>query len=207
VAAATADQLPVKVAKADHCRGIAAADPEPVLAAAAYFEATGRPLERAQAMEDAAVLAAERGELAAARRALTAAISGYDSLGAQWDASRATARLRPYGIRRGRGGSRARPATGWGGLTPAEVKVAYLAAAGRSNPDIAAELYLSRNTVQTHVSHILVKLGMRSRAEIVREAARHPQPDPAAGMAARDEPSPAEPEPGMLPSTAQSVAG
>jgi hypothetical protein len=48
-------------------------------------------------------------------------------------------------------------------------------AAGRSNPDIAGELYLSRNTVQTHVSHILAKLGARSRAEIVSEAARHPQ--------------------------------
>jgi len=52
--------------------------------------------------------------------------------------------------------------------------VAYVVAAGRSNPDIAAELFLSRNTVQTHVSHILAKLGARSRAEIVREALRHP---------------------------------
>jgi DNA-binding NarL/FixJ family response regulator len=36
-----------------------------------------------------------------------------------------------------------------------------------------------RNTVQTHVSHILAKLGARSRAEILSEAARHPQADPA----------------------------
>jgi DNA-binding NarL/FixJ family response regulator len=58
--------------------------------------------------------------------------------------------------------------------------VAYLVAMGRSNPDIAAELFLSRNTVQTHVSHILAKLGVRSRAEIVREAVRHPAaPQPA----------------------------
>jgi DNA-binding CsgD family transcriptional regulator len=45
---------------------------------------------------------------------------------------------------------------------------------GRSNPDVAAALFLSRNTVQTHVSHILAKLGARSRAEIIREAVRHP---------------------------------
>lgn len=178
---AAADQLPVKDATADHCRGLMAGDPEPVLVAARYFEATGRPLERAQALEDAAVLAAGHGELSAARQALTAATAVYDSLGAQWDVRRATARLRPYGVRRGRGSYHSRPSTGWDALTPTEVKVAYLVADGRSNPDIAAELYLSRNTVQTHVSHILAKLGARSRAEVVSEAARYPRADPADG--------------------------
>jgi DNA-binding NarL/FixJ family response regulator len=48
--------------------------------------------------------------------------------------------------------------------------IAGLVAQGRSNPDIAAELMLSRSTVQTHVSHILAKLSARSRAEIVRHA-------------------------------------
>jgi len=100
----------------------------------------------------------------------------YAGLGAEWDIGRAGARLRPYGIRPGRGGYRRRPVTGWKALTPTEVKVAYLVAEGRSNPDVAAELFLSRNTVQTHVSHILAKLGARSRAEIVREALRHPPP-------------------------------
>jgi DNA-binding CsgD family transcriptional regulator len=177
---AQAEGLPVKVAMADHCRGLATADPGPVLAAAGYFEATGRPLERAQALEDAAVLAAERGDVAAAGQALSRAITQYDSLGAQWDVRRATARLRQYGVRRGRGSYRSRPETGWGALTPTEVTVAYLVADGQSNPDIAAQLYLSRNTVQTHVSHILAKLGARSRAEIVREAAQHPGAEPAA---------------------------
>ncbi len=69
---------------------------------------------------------------------------------------------------------RGRPATGWDALTPTEVKVAYLVADGQSNPGVAAALFLSRNTVQTHVSHILAKLGARSRAEIIREAVRHP---------------------------------
>jgi DNA-binding NarL/FixJ family response regulator len=178
---AQADALPLKMAMADHCRGLAAADPEAVLAAASYFEATGRPLELAQALEDAAVLAAERGELPAAAQALSRAITLYDSLSAQWDVRRATARLRQYGIRRGRRSYRSRPTAGWDALTPTEVTVAYLVAGGRSNPDIAAELYLSRNTVQTHVSHILAKLGARSRAEIVREAAKHPGTEPAAG--------------------------
>ncbi|MGD0553691.1 MAG: AAA family ATPase [Streptosporangiaceae bacterium] len=173
--AATADPVPVNTAVADYCRGLVAGDPEPVMAAARYFEEAGRPLERAQALEDAAVLAAIRNELPAARKALTAAAAVYDSLGAQWDAQRAVVRLRPYGVRRGRTPYQHRPTTGWDALTPTELKIAYLVAAGRSNPDIAGELYLSRNTVQTHVSHILAKLGARSRAEIVSEAARHPQ--------------------------------
>ena len=53
-------------------------------------------------------------------------------------------------------------------------KIARLVAGGQSNPDIAAEMFLSRNTVQTHVSHILAKLGARSRVEIVREALDRP---------------------------------
>ena len=61
--------------------------------------------------------------------------------------------------------------SGLGALTPTEVKVAGLVAGGESNPDIAAELFLSRNTVQTHVSHILTKLGARSRVEIVTRSA------------------------------------
>jgi DNA-binding NarL/FixJ family response regulator len=44
--------------------------------------------------------------------------------------------------------------------------VAMLVAGGRSNPEIATELYMSRSTVQTHVSHILTKLACRSRREV-----------------------------------------
>jgi DNA-binding NarL/FixJ family response regulator len=50
-------------------------------------------------------------------------------------------------------------------------------AQGHSNPDIAAQLFLSRNTVQTHVSHILAKLRARSRTQIIAEAFRHPPTD------------------------------
>src|SRR5256885_1100622 len=44
-----------------------------------------------------------------------------------------------------------RPLAGWGSLTDAEQRVADLAAAGLSNPEIAAQLYLSRSTVETHL--------------------------------------------------------
>ena len=75
--------------------------------------------------------------------------------------------------RRGRGGLPAGSAQGWDALTPTETKIARLVAVGRSNPDIAAELFLSRNTVQAHVSHILSKLGAHSRAEVIRQSFRH----------------------------------
>jgi DNA-binding CsgD family transcriptional regulator len=148
-------------------------DPEPVLVAAGYYESAGYPLDRAQALEDAAALLAARGDLAAARRPFTTAARLYQGLGAEWDLRRGDARLGRYGIRRGHAGRPGRAATGWDALTPTEIKIAALVAAGRSNPDIAAELFLSRNTVQTHVSHILAKLGARSRAEIVRQALEH----------------------------------
>ncbi len=176
LAAAEAERepIPYKTAMADHCRGLVTGDPVPVLSAAAYFLRVSRPLYRAQALEDAAALEAGRGELAAAQRHLADAIAIYTALGAAWDVERAGARLRPFGVRAVRA-FRARPASGWEALTPTEVKVAYLVADGRSNPDVAAALFLSRNTVQTHVSHILAKLGARSRAEIIREAVRHPR--------------------------------
>jgi DNA-binding CsgD family transcriptional regulator len=166
-------QIPVRTAIADHCRGLMTGDPGPVLSAARYFGAAGRVLDHGAALEDAAVLAAMRGDRTAARQALASALAAYQALGADWDTRRASTRLRPFGLRARRPGHPERPVSGWDALTPTEVKVARLVAVGRSNPDIAAALFLSRYTVQTHVSHILAKLGAQSRAEIAAEAVRH----------------------------------
>jgi DNA-binding CsgD family transcriptional regulator len=176
VTAADAERDPTayKIAMADHGRGLVSGDPAPVLSAAEYFRQTGRPWYQAEALENAAALEAERGELEIAQRHLAEAASLYSGLGAAWDIERAGVRLGRFGVRVMRGAPRGRPASGWGALTPTEVKVAYLVAEGQSNPDVAAALFLSRNTVQTHVSHILAKLGARSRAEIIREAVHHP---------------------------------
>jgi DNA-binding CsgD family transcriptional regulator/tetratricopeptide (TPR) repeat protein len=167
------EQVPLKTAIADQCRGLMTGDPGPVLAAADYYGAARRVLDHGLALEDAAVLAARRDDAASARQALAGAMAAYQTLGADWDIHRATARLRPLGIRRRRPAYFDRPMSGWDALTPTEVRVAVLVAGGRSNPDIAADLFLSRNTVQTHVSHILAKLGAQSRVEIVSEARRH----------------------------------
>ena len=62
------------------------------------------------------------------------------------------------------------------GMGAGEQQVAELVAAGRSNPDIAAQLFISRRTVENHVSRILAKLQITSRWE-VRAAAEQAQAD------------------------------
>jgi DNA-binding NarL/FixJ family response regulator len=59
------------------------------------------------------------------------------------------------------------------GLTQREVEVLRLIAAGRSNPDIAAELVISLNTVTRHVSNIFSKTDAANRAEAATYAYRH----------------------------------
>ncbi|MEV8096739.1 AAA family ATPase [Kitasatospora sp. NPDC085879] len=158
------------------CRGLIQADPALMLETAEHYAAVGRPFERAQTLEDAAVLLARQGHGAEARTALVEATSVFTQVGAVWDARRADTRIRPYGVRRGVRGPRPRVSFGWPALSPTELRVARLVAEGKSNPEIAADLFLSRRTVQTHVSHILVKLGAHSRVEIATEALRHPEP-------------------------------
>ncbi|HEX2130387.1 MAG TPA: helix-turn-helix transcriptional regulator, partial [Actinophytocola sp.] len=62
----------------------------------------------------------------------------------------------------------ARPATGWASLTPAERSVAELAVRGLSNPQIAAELFIGRGTVKTHLARAYAKLGVANRTELAR---------------------------------------
>ena len=115
-------------------------------------------------------LLAQRGDVDAARTAYADAARIYADLDADWDLRRADARLRPLGIRRGIRGTRRHHTTGWEALTPTETRIAELVAAGKSNPDIAGDLYMSRRTVESHVSHILDKLECRSRIDIARQA-------------------------------------
>jgi DNA-binding NarL/FixJ family response regulator len=59
---------------------------------------------------------------------------------------------------------------GWASLTATEVKIAVLVRDGLTNREIGTRLYVSPRTVQTHVSHILQKTGLRFRVEIARAA-------------------------------------
>ncbi len=174
-AEAAAETQPARAAAASlWCQGLLRSDPDPLSEAVAHYRTVGPAVELPAALEDLAAVLAERGRGDDARAALNEAVGLYEGLNATWDIRRAEGRLRPYGIRRGVHGRRGqRAAFGWEALTPTEIKIAGLVAAGRSNPNVAAEMFLSRNTVQTHISHILTKLRATSRVEIAREALRH----------------------------------
>jgi DNA-binding NarL/FixJ family response regulator len=137
-----------------------------LLVVADGYAAAGRPMLEAQAREHAAEALAADGREREARLQLDTSQARYTGLHATWDAARADARLRSYGIRRGVHGPRRRPKTGWDALTDTEQTVAALLAEGLSNPDIAGRMFISRRTVQFHVSNILAKLSLSSRVEL-----------------------------------------
>jgi DNA-binding NarL/FixJ family response regulator len=59
------------------------------------------------------------------------------------------------------------PPAGLGELTPRELEVFKLLASGRTNAEIASELIVGETTVKTHVTRILMKLGVRDRVQAV----------------------------------------
>jgi DNA-binding CsgD family transcriptional regulator len=160
-------------AVARFCRAVVSHDAEALLVAADEFEAAGRPLFAARALDAAGEAAARAGRRATAVDALRRAAGIYESVGAVLD-GRATAReLRSLGARAGARGARRRPVSGWSSLTPSEQTVAALVAEGLANGEIAARLYVSKRTVETHISRLYVKLQVDSRvaiAHIGREA-------------------------------------
>jgi DNA-binding CsgD family transcriptional regulator len=72
-----------------------------------------------------------------------------------------------------RRGERKRPTSGWASLTPTERDVVRLVSEGLANKDVAARLFVSPRTVQSHLTHVYTKLGLTSRVQLAQEAARH----------------------------------
>jgi DNA-binding CsgD family transcriptional regulator len=172
---AAAETRPARAAAASlRCQGLLESDPAPLRDAVAHYRTAGPAADLPAAVEDLAVVLAARGRPDEARAALNEAVGLYQTLDARWDIYRADRRLRPHGVRRGvRLPQEQRAVSGWGALTPTEVKIAGLIARGDSTSEIARAMLLSRRTVQTYISHVLAKLGVKSRVEIVREALRH----------------------------------
>ncbi len=69
-------------------------------------------------------------------------------------------------------GERKRPSSGWESLTPTELDVVRLVSEGLGNKDIAARLFISHRTVQTHLTHVYSKLSVTSRVQLAQQAAR-----------------------------------
>jgi DNA-binding CsgD family transcriptional regulator len=98
---------------------------------------------------------------AAARATLEDALARFETLGAPLWAEQTRAELARIG---GRAPSR-------DGLTEAERRIAQLVAEGRTNRDVAAALFLTEHSVETALSRIYRKLGVRSRAELTHRLA------------------------------------
>lgn len=147
-------------------RGDLAAAERELREAAARFAALGLPLERARAQLALARVHAASGSplaLAAARSARDA----FERLGARRDADQAAAVLRELGAA-GRTAARGDRDE----LTLREREVLSLVAAGLSNGEIAERLVIAPKTAEHHVSRVLAKLGVRSRAEAAAQAVR-----------------------------------
>ena len=155
------------LAHATRCRGLVAAargEVEDALAlleaAAAAHAAIGDDFGRGRALL-ALGLASRRARLKrAAREAIGAAAATFEAMGAAGWEAKARDEL-------GRIGGRTRIE----GLTPAERRVADLVAAGRTNAEVAAALFLAERTVASHLTHVYAKLGVRSRTELSRKLA------------------------------------
>ena len=142
-------------------------------AAAGAWERLGQPYARADALRRGAEAALAAGDREGASQRLRQAADLADGIGARTlaDQTRAlarSARIRPGGPRDGPGPAAAAPL----GLTAREFEVLRLVAEGRSNPEIAARLFISAKTASVHVSNILAKVGVASRGEAAAEAHR-----------------------------------
>jgi DNA-binding CsgD family transcriptional regulator len=158
------------------CRGLVQGDPQILEEALGAYRGVPRPLEHALAAEEAGVALARAARRSDAAATFEEALEIYQRLGAIRYAARVEARLRELGVRRGRRGSRDRPRTGWESLTSTELRVVALVARGLTNAEVAGRLYVSRHTVESHLSHVFSKLGLASRVQLAVQAARRELP-------------------------------
>lgn len=156
-----------------YCRGLVEDDVDAMVEAVRAYERSPRVVELAQTREAAGMMLARKDRRAEAIGHLEQALETYERAGAAGAVARTEAALRGLGMRRGRRGRRARPATGWDSLTPSEVRVARLIAEGLLYQEVAARLFISRRTVETHVAHMFAKLGVSSRTQLAEIARGH----------------------------------
>jgi DNA-binding CsgD family transcriptional regulator len=156
-------ERPHAEALAHRCRGLLADEgfEAEFDAALAAHDTDPRPFERARTL----LCYGERLRRAKrrhdAREQIREARDAFVVLGASAWASRAAAELAATGER-----SRRRVASTRDELTPQELTVASLVTQGLTNREVAARLFLSTNTIETHLRHVFQKLGVRSRTEL-----------------------------------------
>jgi DNA-binding CsgD family transcriptional regulator len=150
-AIAAAERARLEATRGDLDAAVAALDE-----ALAQHDRATVPFDLARTLVVEGQIRRRRGERKAAREALERAQAIFDELGSPLWSERAAAELRRIPIKRGAGDE----------LTPTEERVAELAAAGRTNREMAQALFMSPKTVEANLTRIYRKLGISSRAEL-----------------------------------------
>jgi DNA-binding NarL/FixJ family response regulator len=127
----------------------------------------GRPFDTARTELAFGEMLRRRRRRSQARTHLRAAYETFERLGAEPWAAKARAELRATGET-----AHQRDNGTIDRLTPQELQIVRLVGGGGTNREVAAQLFLSPRTVDYHLHKIFTKLGMSSRAELVRLAAR-----------------------------------
>jgi DNA-binding CsgD family transcriptional regulator len=125
---------------------------------AVVLAAALEPLEQGRALLVLGLVRRRAKRRRAAREALESALGVFDALPAPLWAQRARTELERIGGRRGSPGE----------LTPSEQRVADLVLAGKTNREIATELFVTVHTVEKALTRAYAKLGVRSRTELAR---------------------------------------
>jgi DNA-binding CsgD family transcriptional regulator len=166
-----APSYPAIVAGALRCRGLLDDDPDALLAAVDTYSRTERVLERALCKEDAGTSLARAGRGDEAIAQLDDALSSYEAMRFVRFTTRTQATLRTLGVLRRRRVTPTQARIGWESLSPSEHKVVALVVEGLTNKGIAERLFISRRTVETHLAHVFLKLGVTNRAHVAAQAA------------------------------------
>lgn len=159
-------------------RGLVDGDAELLAEAVGLYRGTPRRIELAGACEDTANALIDLGRRGEAAEYLDESAAIYADAPADRDLARVDALLRACGRARRRAGP-ARAERGWDALSSKEREVVDLVVQGLSNPAIGTRLYISRRTVETHLSHIFRKLDVANRTQLATAAAARTAGEPA----------------------------
>jgi len=171
--------LPVATAVAQRARaavalghGDGAGAARVALASAAAAQDGGAAIEAARSQALAGHALALAGERSGAVDLLRSAERAFDVHGAARDRGEARQELRRLGARAEPRGPSASDSGGVASLSTREREVADLVTARMTNREVAAELFLSEKTVESHLRNIFAKLGASSRVEVARAVER-----------------------------------